>query len=1826
MKQIFNYIIKDIVAIGLLMTWNASAWGNSSTYNKTNLNTSGTWTLIHGTFTISGGSYNNKEWNLCALKKSNTKTFNISWTPNSGSAIKVTKVQFKMLGYGTSSQIQAKFNSNPYTEIGSLFGTSTAVSISDDNGLSNNLSLTVKCTASMARDIRITEILVEYTITPNKPTINASSKSIDLTISDDHKTTTLSTTTGDHYGDYVEYKICSYPAAGNGGVLDGNLFYATKAGDYQLQTRIKSLTNCHENSAWSTPVTIKVNKLIPPIVWKENISPMEKNNTIEEPAQCLDLPLTFMSSDPTVIQVVGNSIKALKNGSAVITASFDGSDDDTWASVQSQKTIEVTAQSVLRIEWLQSFTNLKTNSSDVTLNASVFYYDEDGNARAISRPITFESQNTDLVTVAAGKVHVVGVVGETTITATVAGDEDYIGTSVTRKVKVREPSAGCEMYILEDASGSLFTGITSFEGVAQEIVLGGEPGSISFNAWSEKWYVINPSGELKLAQFYDGEYHDVWNATLNVGTETSYGSFTLNRNATKIKFYKNVGSTCYHNFNSAYVTLAKYLELEDTPGKTTTSVDFPKAETVVGATYTKNVVVNFSNISDVLDVKLEKGTHFSVLKSDKSGTLDAIGEDCGDKGRVTVVIQFTGTEVIDYTDKITISNKDQSATINLTAEVDKRDQTITWNPSKTSLAADETIDLNATSSVAVLNVSYAVTAGADVAKIENGEVVILKDGQVTITASQGGDANTNPAADVAITFTISKATPIATPSAATIICGQAVSASVLTNEGTAGTWAWSDADKDLTPTEGSYTKTVNFTPANSNIYTTTSSKVTLVVLAANAATPSSLDYPVIPGTEASADTKQVSFNYADVTSGSVTFTTNDASFTVSPVSITGLPAHSYGTTTIDVTYTGSEANLNKILTINDGETTLATVTLTTTAVDITSANASAVFKTGIEGSLSDRNVVNCFNSTEALFDTLYIFGITNNAQTTTSCYVYGKNTSTSYSYDRTINAAATRYDWSNKMNGKKLYFTGNCPKAYVGATHSQEGWMFMQGGADNTVDLYFEDCTIAAAAKPAEDWKLELSAGNNSVAGKASPFVFQSSAAETNAYQPRFHFRGQNNIQGNSGSQLNIVGKIDAIEIPTGITSATQPSAPVTILSGTAGYTNIVMDDNWADGNQTNGSVTLSSTCQGAGSIDLGDSKGSVTINGGQYNLRNAAADANYINNLAIGYRSYTKKSAADFVLFGFGDDQTAGSVTINGGTFTMTKNMQGENGKNYYIDQTNFLDLRLPDNTIINGGTFNDIANVVSCPEVAMQGAKPVNGRGDYLCMKEVATPINLDGFESYYTNGLADNTNANVRSATAYGAQSVNPAAGAVRFLLPGKVNSWCADAEPIITREWTACMPLITYNVNSTSATQGGNRFSYSGDTVVNNLLFMNLDDDIASIGTYRDGPVTISTESGCANFTNEDSYEVADNVSYVFSAQADTWMNFTAPFNINLVTVLETCNESSLPTTAGNRSTAIVNQATANLDFLHYVSEKVLPQNESGRTTSSTFAQLYTSYLTGAGQGAYPLTYYNGTNSRTANFYIYEVTAVNETFPTTVADETLEIDWTPVPAQANANDAIMQKGHTYAIQFPYRPMKRDLDSRNYYDYWTGKLIVFHGNGQTVSGSSAHATIKSITPEGGYARLVGNSTLKQYTMDANSCFIHDAADDIFKRNATAVTVQPGQGYMLFTNPPAKLHARAVSISRSGAITYEETNGNDGEDISTGIPSVGQSGMIVFGADNGFAVDPVTTQMVTLFDMRGALIFRGMLTSGERHYFPLSPGLYILRGEREDIKLVVD
>lgn len=625
----------------------------------------------------------------------------------------------------------------------------------------------------------------------------------------------------DHYGTETLHVTYAYPQAG------------THTATLKVQSE--------DGYMVEVPLSATSLKVTPAITWKENLTPMSRGENVTNPATS-PVALTYSSSDPTVVKVEDNVLKPLKKGNATITASFDGTSDLKWNSASSSIAVTVTDMHVQHINWPQTFTRLKyttnpalsdKNTEDFPLTATVSYYDLDNEQEVVlDRTITFTSGNNKVVTVLSGNIlHVVGL-GETTLTAHVDGVADeYLEATVTRKVKVREPSTDCDTYIVEDAHASMATGVTSFNGEETVIDLNGqEPGYVSFSAWREiiKVVIEYTGGDLYLSQYVNGQWsNDLWHNGLEVDNPKDFGPIALDRHATKIKLYKKTGSLGIHAFSDCNVTLARYLELDNTEGKTSTDIYFSTTDAKPGVAKTKSFTVNYSNITDQLQVDYEGSDKFSVNTT-------TIGEECGDKGNATVQVTFLSNDVEHYEGTITIHNLNQSVTVHLSADVDKHHQQITWNP-VTELKTTDVVSFDATTSAAAagLNVRYQVVEGdAATVDAETGSLTIIKDGTVTIKATAEGNDSYYDAEPVSKTFTISKVTPTITtiPMAQTMTMPNTSLADCELTGGAAsveGSFAWADNTINATYNNTGYT--VTFTPENTNWYSSVSCVVVVPV-------------------------------------------------------------------------------------------------------------------------------------------------------------------------------------------------------------------------------------------------------------------------------------------------------------------------------------------------------------------------------------------------------------------------------------------------------------------------------------------------------------------------------------------------------------------------------------------------------------------------------------------------------------------------------------------------------------------------------------------------------------------------------------------------------------------------------------------------------------------------------------------------------------------------------------------------------------------------------------------------------------------------------------
>ncbi|MGN1247919.1 MAG: hypothetical protein ACI4UO_04955, partial [Paludibacteraceae bacterium] len=615
----------------------------------------------------------------------------------------------------------------------------------------------------------------------------------------------------------------------------------------------------------------------------------------------------------------------------------------------------------------------------------------------------------------------------------------------------------------------------------------------------------------------------------------------------------------------------------------------------------------------------------------------------------------------------------------------------------------------------------------------------------------------------------------------------------------------------------------------------------------------------------------------------------------------------------------------------------------------------------------------------------------------------------------------------------------------------------------------------------------------------------------------------------------------------------------------------------------------LDATGQQAPCFDLGGTGGSVVINGGQYHLRNSAADNQYTCNTVASYRKYSKTVSVGSMsetisLYGFGGDHPEGcSMTINSGTFTMFKNMQGDNfGKDYYRDQEEFLDLRLPQNTKINGGTFNGINFVLACPSATAQGVKPTNNKNAELCLKDIATSTAEDGstiiqlpqefvWNSTAKTGIYDSptpspsaTNTSVEKCLLYGGQSLNADEdGYVHFMLPSSYKTttgtytWCDALVSYRINNWATCTPEVSVGTsgqtggisNETKVAHGASSGGLIDTTF--QMLYLDVDDNIKNRSVKTTGSISVEFQGNHGSITNTEDYPIGRHLNIMMNVEADKWMTFVAPFDITDVKVIEIAYEDSISQLS--KEDALAAQADASINFFYKMANYIIPSVSGGRTVSHDFYTVLRvsgndinndrklAGLSTLPFGIFDLDHYDGTNLWDANYYLYEIDGEDDIFTTAGTGSDLNIQWTPIAKKASEarkdSSVLMKKGHVYAIQFPYCPMCNDVDSRSYYDYWTGKFIIFHGYGpQTVSGSNAQTTIQNTTTAAGTARLTGNYTFKDMSLNARTAYLHDTETDLFTLNTSTATIKPTQGYMLFTAPVNSL--QVASFSRAGRV----------------------------------------------------------------------------------------
>lgn len=250
-----------------------------------------------------------------------------------------------------------------------------------------------------------------------------------------------------------------------------------------------------------------------------------------------------------------------------------------------------------------------------------------------------------------------------------------------------------------------------------------------------------------------------------------YTNMPVSRNINKLLFKRDVGNTYGVNYKRVNVLMAKHILLaEGEYGTESMTYDF--AQTQVGEVLSATVDLrSFLTMGDITissdnpafrvgsadnteALVWAVGANACASQNGADGAL-AGGETLGDIDQYGVAIYFCPDYVKDYQGTITITDGVSTATISVTGVgyvEEQWAQEIIWDLDTLQMTVGDTLRLNAVATSG-LEVGYSLN-NADVCALENNMLIALAAGEITVTATQEGNALYLPAEEVTYTIKV----------------------------------------------------------------------------------------------------------------------------------------------------------------------------------------------------------------------------------------------------------------------------------------------------------------------------------------------------------------------------------------------------------------------------------------------------------------------------------------------------------------------------------------------------------------------------------------------------------------------------------------------------------------------------------------------------------------------------------------------------------------------------------------------------------------------------------------------------------------------------------------------------------------------------------------------------------------------------------------------------------------------------------------------------------------------------------------------------------------
>ena len=447
--------------------------------------------------------------------------------------------------------------------------------------------------------------------------------------------------------------------------------------------------------------------------------------------------ITYTSSNEDVIAVIngGAGIKALAAGQATVVATQSGNEE--WNEVVDSIELTVTEKKIQYIHWTDNLTNLKIDSESIVLTATAQLLVNAETGEVVDNPertvlITYQSDDESVVSISDTVLTIVGE-GETTVTATLPGDDEYEEAVISMPVRVRVPSTNCEEYVLNAPEEVSYR---ADGGKYEPAAFTGPAHVLTFEARSGNSTRIGP---IEIEQYVTGEWKHIDEA--NPGTDWRLYYYELDRNATKIRFKSDWGSFARY-FKNVLVSQATYLE--------TTTPAVTVEQSIIGSEITKTIAVQYSNLSE--GVIVSNVSDKVILSTSELATY------CGKYGEEIITLTVRPTEVGTIQDTVTIHDDATGLTLTIpvTIHTQRKTQTITWEDSIDVVYATDDITLTATA----VNAIHYTSSDSTIAYVnEANQLMIQSIGSVTITA-HAAESDAYQAAELSKNITILPAVPV----------------------------------------------------------------------------------------------------------------------------------------------------------------------------------------------------------------------------------------------------------------------------------------------------------------------------------------------------------------------------------------------------------------------------------------------------------------------------------------------------------------------------------------------------------------------------------------------------------------------------------------------------------------------------------------------------------------------------------------------------------------------------------------------------------------------------------------------------------------------------------------------------------------------------------------------------------------------------------------------------------------------------------------------------------------------------------------------------------